>query len=58
MHSEVLGESLELTLDFNGLHLQQRVFDISLQKIANVIPTAAVKQTPRSMDFLFCFRLF
>ncbi len=33
-----------LNPDFNWFSLQQWVFDTSLQKIANVIPTAAVKQ--------------
>ncbi len=33
--------------DFNWFSLQQWVFDRSLQKIANVIPTAAVKQSAK-----------
>ncbi len=33
--------------DFNWFSLQQWVFDTSLQKIANVIPTAAVKQSAK-----------
>ncbi len=45
MHYEVLCESYNITLDFNWFSLQQGVFDTSLQKIANVIPTAAVKQS-------------
>ncbi len=47
MHSEVLCESLELALDFNWFGLQQWVFDTSLQKITNVIPTSAVKQSTK-----------
>ncbi len=31
-------------------------FDTSLQKIANVIPTAAVKQSARSLDLLLFFK--
>ncbi len=33
--------------DFNCFSLQQWVFDINLQEIANVIPTAAVKQSAK-----------
>ncbi len=49
--------------DFNWFSLQEWVFDTSLQKLANVIPTAAVKQSAKVLgplififnDFLFLF---
>ncbi len=41
--------------DFNWFSLQQWVFDTSLQKIANVIPTAAVKQSAKVLGPLVCF---
>ena len=47
MRSELLCDRLELTLEFIWFSLQQWVFDTSLQKIANAIPTAAVKQSPK-----------
>ncbi len=47
MHSGVLCNSLELSLDFNWFSLQQWVFDTSLQKIASVIPTTAVKESAK-----------
>ncbi len=38
---------LELTLEFTWFSLPQSVFDASLQKIANVLPTAALKQSAK-----------
>ena len=38
---------VRVNTDFNWFSLQQGVFDTSLQKIANVIPTAAVKQSAK-----------
>ena len=55
MHSEVMCESLELILDFNWFSLQHRVFDTSLQKIANVLLTAAVKQSAKVQGPLVYF---
>ena len=39
---------VRVSLDFNWFSLQQWVFDTSLQKIANVTPTAAVKQSVKA----------
>ncbi len=41
--------------DLNWFSLQQWVFDTSLQKIANVIPTAAVKQSAKVLGPLVIF---
>ncbi len=43
--------------DFNWYSLQQWVFDTSLQKIANIIPTAAVKQSAKVLGPLVNLRL-
>ncbi len=48
----------ELTLDLIWFSLQQWVFDTSLQKFANVIPTAAVKQDAKVHGPLVSFVLF
>ncbi len=47
MHSEVHVYCVRVSPDFKWFSLQQWVFDTSLLKIANVIPTAAVKQSAK-----------